>query len=67
MKAHVMERRGTVWRAAAHSGAVLEVGAIPGPGLRTYVAVGGGLDVPSYLGSAATFTLGGFGGHGGPT
>jgi urea carboxylase len=47
------------------AGAVLDVGAIPGPGLRTYVLVAGGLDVPLYLGSAATFTLGRFGGHGG--
>jgi urea carboxylase len=29
------------------------------------VLVEGGLDVPSYLGSASTFTLGRFGGHGG--
>ena len=35
----------------------------PGPGLRTYLAVRGGFDVPTYLGSASTFTLGGFGGH----
>ena len=47
------------------AGAVLAVGAIPGPGLRTYLTVRGGLDVPSYLGSASTFTLGRFGGHGG--
>jgi urea carboxylase len=47
------------------AGAVLTVGPIPGPGLRTYLAVGGGLDVPRYLGSASTFTLGRFGGHGG--
>jgi urea carboxylase len=45
------------------TGGVLSVGAIPGPGLRTYVLVAGGLDVPAYLGSAATFTLGRFGGH----
>ncbi len=44
---------------------LLEVAAPPGPGMRTYVLVRGGLDVPEYLGSAATFTLGGFGGHGG--
>lgn len=43
----------------------LEIGTAPGPGLRAYVAVRGGLDVPSYLGSASTFTLGAFGGHGG--
>jgi urea carboxylase len=47
------------------AGAVLDVGATAGPGLRTYVLFAGGLDVPDYLGSAATFTLGGFGGHGG--
>jgi acetyl/propionyl-CoA carboxylase alpha subunit/allophanate hydrolase subunit 2 len=47
------------------AGAVLEVGAIPGPGLRAYLAVRGGLDVPLYLGSASTFTLGRFGGHSG--
>ena len=34
-------------------------------GCRIYLAVGGGLDTPLYLGSRATFTLGQFGGHGG--
>ncbi|MDQ3402473.1 MAG: carboxyltransferase domain-containing protein, partial [Actinomycetota bacterium] len=43
---------------------VLEVGDAA-TGLRIYVAFAGGLDVPHYLGSAATFTLGRFGGHGG--
>ncbi|WP_234375321.1 ATP-binding protein, partial [Streptomyces scabiei] len=48
------------------AGAVLTVGAPAEHGLRTYVLfAGGGLDVPSFLGSAATFTLGRFGGHGG--
>lgn len=48
------------------AGAVLAVGAPAGHGLRTYVLFAGdGLDVPSFLGSAATFTLGRFGGHGG--
>ncbi|MFG2418435.1 5-oxoprolinase/urea amidolyase family protein [Streptomyces sp. NPDC048448] len=48
------------------AGAVLDVGAPGGHGLRTYVLfAGGGLDVPAFLGSAATFTLGRFGGHGG--
>ena len=46
-------------------GSTLVVGAVSGPGLRVYVAVRGGIDVPRYLGSASTFTLGGFGGHGG--
>ncbi|MFD9006122.1 5-oxoprolinase/urea amidolyase family protein [Streptomyces sp. NPDC059582] len=45
---------------------VLEVGPPTGHGLRTYVLfAGGGLDVPAFLGSASTFTLGRFGGHGG--
>ncbi|WP_239132209.1 urea carboxylase [Paractinoplanes durhamensis] len=55
-----------LWTAlSVPAGGVLTLGECKGPGLRSYVAVGGGLDVPSYLGSAATFTLGGFGGHGG--
>ncbi|MFD8027503.1 urea carboxylase [Streptomyces sp. NPDC059717] len=47
------------------AGATLVLGASLGPGLRSYVSVRGGIDVPAYLGSASTFTLGGFGGHGG--
>ena len=52
-------------RSPCQRAASLRVGAIPGPGLRAYLAVRGGLDVPRYLGSASTFTLGRFGGHGG--
>ncbi|MGH3584358.1 MAG: carboxyltransferase domain-containing protein, partial [Mycobacterium sp.] len=47
------------------AGGVLDVGAAETAGLRTYVLVAGGFDVPTYLGSASTFTLGRFGGHGG--
>ncbi|WP_169946886.1 5-oxoprolinase/urea amidolyase family protein [Microbispora sp. H11081] len=47
------------------AGGVLDVGTAEGPGLRVYLLMAGGFDVPAYLGSAATFTLGGFGGHGG--
>lgn len=47
------------------AGGVLDVGDAETLGLRTYVLFAGGLDVPSYLGSASTFTLGRFGGHGG--
>ncbi len=47
------------------AGGTLRLGAVEGPGARSYLAVAGGLDVPEYLGSASTFTLGGFGGHGG--
>ncbi|NGY05846.1 urea carboxylase [Solimonas terrae] len=45
------------------AGQVLALGAIEGAGQRCYLALRGGLDVASYLGSAATFGLGGFGGH----
>ncbi|MCC2313795.1 urea carboxylase [Cellulomonas xiejunii] len=48
---------------AVPAGGVLDVGAPTGPGLRTYVLVRGGLDVPGYLGSAATFAPGWFGGY----
>ncbi|WP_228834146.1 urea carboxylase [Nocardia abscessus] len=44
------------------AGAVLDIGAPNDTGLRTYLAVRGGIDAPLYHGSAATFTLGGFGG-----
>ncbi|MBB2975387.1 urea carboxylase [Microbacterium endophyticum] len=47
------------------AGGMLAIGQAPGPGIRLALAVRGGIDVPSYLGSASTFTLGGFGGHGG--
>ncbi|MFC8518748.1 5-oxoprolinase/urea amidolyase family protein [Streptomyces sp. NPDC057257] len=46
--------------------ALLRIGAPDRHGLRTYVLfAGGGLDIPAFLGSASTFTLGRFGGHGG--
>ncbi|RMP26531.1 Urea amidolyase-like protein [Pseudomonas coronafaciens pv. atropurpurea] len=41
------------------------MGTIAGAGVRSYLCVRGGLDVPDYLGSKSTFTLGQFGGHGG--
>ncbi len=54
------------WQAVAvKAGQTLLVGAADGAGLRAYLAVRGGLDVPDYLGSRATFTLGLFGGHAG--
>jgi urea carboxylase len=46
-------------------GGLLDIGTIPGPGLRAYLLVAGGLDITPYLGSASTFTLGIFGGHAG--
>lgn len=45
-------------------GQVLALGRIQGPGQRAYLAVAGGFDAPTYLGSKATFALGRFGGHG---
>ncbi|MGW2520309.1 5-oxoprolinase/urea amidolyase family protein [Streptomyces sp. NPDC001617] len=47
------------------AGAVLEIGTPTEHGLRTYVLFADGLDIPPFLGSASTFTLGRFGGHGG--
>jgi urea carboxylase len=46
-------------------GQTLKLGQIQGPGFRTYMAVRNGLDVPTYLDSRSTFTLGNFGGHAG--
>jgi urea carboxylase len=54
------------WRAqAVKAGSVLKLGAVQGAGARAYLALRGGLDVPTYLGSRSTFTLGQFGGHAG--
>jgi len=47
------------------AGGVLTLGGVTGAGSRAYLAIEGGIDVPLYLGSRATFTLGRFGGHGG--
>ena len=46
-------------------GEVLALGRIRGAGQRAYLAVRGSFDIPEYLGSRSTFTLGRFGGHGG--
>jgi urea carboxylase len=50
---------------AVRAGQTLGVGAVTGHGCRAYLGIRGGIDVPEYLGSRATFTLGKFGGHGG--
>ncbi|TKV28846.1 urea carboxylase [Arthrobacter sp. NamB2] len=47
------------------AGGTLDVGTAGSTGLRGYVLFAGGLDIPQYLGSASTFTLGQFGGHAG--
>ncbi len=50
---------------AVAAGAVLACGAPESTGCRGYLAIRHGIDVPAYLGSRATFDLGGFGGHAG--
>jgi urea carboxylase len=50
---------------AIPAGGILKTGRLGDTGVRAYLAVSGGLDVPVYLGSRSTFTLGGFGGHAG--
>lgn len=47
------------------AGSVLDIGKLTGAGVRSYLLISGGVDVPHYLGSRSTFTLGQFGGHGG--
>ncbi|MDB4973336.1 MAG: urea carboxylase [Myxococcaceae bacterium] len=46
-------------------GQTLRLGVALDLGTRAYLCVRGGFDIPAYLGSRASFTLGGFGGHGG--
>jgi urea carboxylase len=52
-------------RVAIADGETLTIGVIGAPGVRAYLLVAGGIDVAPVLGSASTFTLGGFGGHAG--
>ncbi|MGE6661146.1 urea carboxylase [Pseudomonas sp. NPDC077408] len=47
------------------AGSTLALGTISGAGARSYLCVRGGLQMPDYLGSKSTFTLGQFGGHAG--
>ncbi len=49
------------------AGQTLRLGTLAGRGFRAYLAVRGGIDVPPYLGSRSTFTLGCFGGLDGRT
>ncbi len=48
---------------AIAAGQTLAMGRASGGGMRGYILIAGGLDVVPYLGSAATFALGQFGGH----
>ena len=47
------------------AGSTLKIGEITGTGVRSYLCLRGGIQVPMYLGSKSTFTLGQFGGHAG--
>ncbi|GAA5010324.1 urea carboxylase [Acinetobacter puyangensis] len=49
---------------AVQKGQVLKCGKVT-TGCRSYIGIKGGLNLPEYLGSQATFTLGQFGGHAG--
>ena len=54
------------WKAVSvKAGATLKIGGANAQGMRAYLAVGGGLEIGSYLGSLSTFMLGRFGGHDG--
>ena len=46
----------------AKAGQILSFGQAE-KGMRTYITIAGGIDVPEILGSRSTFTLGNFGGH----
>jgi len=50
---------------SVEANSVLQFSSVAGAGCRIYLAVRGGFETPSYLGSASTFMLGGFGGHAG--
>lgn len=50
---------------AVSAGQILAIGKVKGAGARSYLAISGGIQCPTYLGSKATFTLGQFGGHAG--
>ena len=66
MRLELDGRRVEAWRSVdIAAGSVLKVGSIDGAGQRAYLAVHGGFDVPPYMDSRATFTLGQFGGHAG--
>jgi urea carboxylase len=66
LEATLEDRPVPYWRAVAvDKGQTLAIGSAKGPGMRCYLAIREGLDVPDYLGSKSTFILGRFGGHAG--
>ena len=48
---------------AIAAGQTLALGRVTGGGIRGYILIAGGLDIPPYLESRSTFELGQFGGH----
>ena len=68
MEVHLDSEPLTQWRShSIKAGALLQFGKLKDRGCRVYLAVQGGFEVPDYLGSKSTFTLGHFGGHAGRT
>ncbi|HUB53140.1 MAG TPA: urea carboxylase [Terracidiphilus sp.] len=66
MGATINGKAAPIWRALnVNAGSVLKLGAAKNGGARAYLAIAGGIDAPPFLGSRATFMLGGFGGHAG--
>jgi urea carboxylase len=66
MRAELDDQQISFWQVIhVHAGQILKIGKVEEFGVRAYLTVGGGLDVPDYLESKSTFALGGFGGHGG--
>src|SRR3954451_24922819 len=52
-----------LWRSyRVRPGQTLALSSVQGPGFRSYLAVSGGIDVPAYLGSRATYVPGAIGG-----
>jgi urea carboxylase len=66
MKAQLDGNEISFWQpVTVKAGSTLKLGSIKGDGNRSYLAVKGGFDLPTYMGSKTTFTLGQFGGHAG--
>lgn len=66
MSVEVDDRDAEYWTPfQIRAGQTLRLGDIRGEGCRTYLCIQHGFEVPQYLGSGSTFTLGKFGGHGG--
>ncbi len=66
MDANINGEAVPLWKAiSVAAGSTLQLGSAAGAGTRCYLLVAGGFNVPDYLASKSTFTLGRLGGHGG--